>query len=1530
MDRRRRGVGCAVAIALALASCGPGSQGEEIAGSTPAEGDIADPRHMNVWQSATPAAASDRTSHVACDGGDCVDVLLQRGLFFCQSSVTPNDFQVLLRSQELPESVVQSVHLGRARGVVAGPEWNNAVGTACGNVTAGSGLFDTVTIRLNRLAIDDGEELSNLRIQVRVPTGANPLLVVPITSDGSTGATTVGQPRQLRSQQTLATFTLMRESEEGEPLIESNAFRVGASLRTGACLQSIGSCSGETSYLPPHGEHTIALVSSDGLTSDGGGMRLGSYLQYGGELYAGPFNTGVNTDSYAGVPFAVHHTTDTQGGGTIRLAPRTSCVDGDCTTDPHLPLATHVPLLEVTKDATLFRLGDPSRLLVGRSTQSATGRTFRPGADGEPTSFTVSPVVFERNSYMISSGNTVTFAGSTADPDIDRIEIGFSADHTLASVPVVPVSGGGTFTISRRFDFEWGDSRFLEVRAYWGSQFVGYDRVPFELDGPREDSDGDGVADTLDNCPGTHNPNQVDLNDATAAGYGCETDSDGDGLDDVAEDEAGTKSLLRDTDGDGLDDGVERVARGLGLRLSGTSADTDGDGVLDGAEFTDSNGDGISNALDPDNTTVGVDPSTGLFLVREEWSNTFDLTVPGPNGTEWLVSANVSFTLNYLLAENSGANWLSTDSVQAALSRNQDHAALTMARADSIGLPFMTDISVETTSCRNSGDANPLHNRECAFLPGMRVILENEIETIQRPSQVRISREDGERFVLDDYPVDGFDLADVGFPGVGDAAAVGMEAIDPRLGAMAYYGGLDAAGRTNGSKPGTILNFESLSVSSSGGPTQGLSLFLCPRGPVDPVTNVRPLPTEGDNGCEGIGTGVLKEEGLRLSEFNDFRSPNGTADAADYSLCDQAVYELVRGTGVGAVDATIRADSGFGTVVGACNNGSTRDVRFRTGSHVLANVAAASLPHSSFRRSIAATILALGVKFLDPKERVVDETAGAAWEADNSSGTDRVLFGRHISRARAAMAATSATAGWNDWFRVNVGLPVPTTPRARRVMEELMRRCDARADKCPVNLQVQLRNVAATPGSLVVAQTLSASDGNLIAQNVQLRQLRTDGDNRGVRLRWTGQPRSASTLNTLAVSQTTSTPQTNAQLVGCGRTQLTQANNTSDSTLPALDRTNTLIHPGAYQFRGRLARSGGAITGVNCGSANPVGTAPPSLDSPRLESYPVFSALSVPISEDFTSAWFLGQYNTVIPGASEATANVALAELRSQLEAAFQGLAVDAFSVGSAVTFGTVLPIVEVDLTSIPGDCSTLGPGEGVATVGRTTAQSLAGPRLVHARACVDLQAAFSTLAGEPDRAVCALRASGVGSETMPGGPVSCTYVWDPVVTPLADTGAGTARRIGAAVAIIGIHELGHGLGLLHSPQLPQAEYGSCGPPVTEPGPCPSIATRVATRTVVARLGSLMHGATVEPQTPTSTTCVGFAGVPGRWVERLNAGDRLIEGSAAISLFIEPPSTTRGGRVSNSADLTCRGVVASPPYVRRAPAAYLVNQYRTQ
>ena len=104
------------------------------------------------------------------------------------------------------------------------------------------------------------------------------------------------------------------------------------------------------------------------------------------------------------------------------------------------------------------------------------------------------------------------------------------------------------------------------------------------------DTDDDGVADVLDNCPDDANNDQLNT-DGDLWGDVCDADDDNDGLSDVFEtDMAGTDPLLADSDGDGIGDDLE---------------DLDFDGV--------SNFDEFNQGSDPNAPDVNLKAGFNLF-----------------------------------------------------------------------------------------------------------------------------------------------------------------------------------------------------------------------------------------------------------------------------------------------------------------------------------------------------------------------------------------------------------------------------------------------------------------------------------------------------------------------------------------------------------------------------------------------------------------------------------------------------------------------------------------------------------------------------------------------------------------------------------------------------------------------------------------------------------------------------------------------------------------------------------------------------
>jgi OOP family OmpA-OmpF porin len=162
------------------------------------------------------------------------------------------------------------------------------------------------------------------------------------------------------------------------------------------------------------------------------------------------------------------------------------------------------------------------------------------------------------------------------------------------------------------------------------------------------DSDGDGVTDDLDKCPGTPKGVKVDAR-------GCPLDSDGDGVPDYLDKCPGTPKGVKvdkagcplDSDGDGVADYLDKcpdTPKGVKVDKAGCPLDSDGDGVADyldkcpdtpkGAKVDmdgcplDSDGDGVPDYKDQcPNTLKGATVnSVGCWVIK---GLTFDYNKAG-------------------------------------------------------------------------------------------------------------------------------------------------------------------------------------------------------------------------------------------------------------------------------------------------------------------------------------------------------------------------------------------------------------------------------------------------------------------------------------------------------------------------------------------------------------------------------------------------------------------------------------------------------------------------------------------------------------------------------------------------------------------------------------------------------------------------------------------------------------------------------------------------------------------------------------
>ncbi|AJQ97228.1 thrombospondin type 3 repeat-containing protein [Gynuella sunshinyii] len=130
------------------------------------------------------------------------------------------------------------------------------------------------------------------------------------------------------------------------------------------------------------------------------------------------------------------------------------------------------------------------------------------------------------------------------------------------------------------------------------------------------DSDSDGIADSVDNCPAVSNTDQTDT-DGDLQGDACDPDDDGDGVLDAADAFPLDASESIDTDGDGIgnnadidDDNDDVLDADDAFPLDAAeSVDTDSDGIGNNAD-TDDDGDGYSDSIEISESSDPLDSTS--------------------------------------------------------------------------------------------------------------------------------------------------------------------------------------------------------------------------------------------------------------------------------------------------------------------------------------------------------------------------------------------------------------------------------------------------------------------------------------------------------------------------------------------------------------------------------------------------------------------------------------------------------------------------------------------------------------------------------------------------------------------------------------------------------------------------------------------------------------------------------------------------------------------------------------------------------
>jgi hypothetical protein len=729
-----------------LALGAPGCLSADVRGRAPALDDVVDQQAIDVFQARGTSAVS---RHPECADGRCIEIRFASNV--CPGSVGAASFDILVIRPATAAAPPIETFCGAD--VFDRVLFSNAnadsrpylapalVPAHCRDPSGGPRRFDTVALHLSEAGLarvlggvdlSTGDQVSVVPVVAPPDRPTCPGRAIELVEETGFVVCVPSDPNDPNSEPICtpttpsyvvtfartgiaASFTLGNEALGVAPsFVESTVRERGTDaaglLMRGDCPP--GRCAADwapTRFFPPHGEMRGVFADPP--------RTFGMLLEIDGITYRSP-------DDLEAGGAAVRVIDD--AGSAFDAA--SSCSGSPCTVRvvPSMgsawPMGLRMGNFELVNDDTLLdpTLSDAARLSLPAATQSRDGNEFERGvavdAIGE---IVLSLVTFDTGPVVTSVGGSASLDGRVGlnrdgSPLVDRLELDVLG--TPVPAPIVRRDGTFVFVVSGSTGRTFGG--FAEVRAFSGTHFVGYDRIRLTIVGP--DQDGDGVADPDDNCPLDPNGDQTDLNPATAEGLACEGviagatgDSDGDGL--LDDEEPGITAFIADVDGDTLEDGEERR-----LALSPVTSDTDGDGITDEVELSDTAPrDGILDALDPDNDTVGIDPRSSVFLVEEQWRvglsllGMADLFEPDT----WDAEAEVTFTLMYALAVDR-ESWLSADAAEPVpdgYDGSSIHPVARVFRLDSIGVSYVSDVSVRTVRCTNRMPESD--DDRCDFLP---------------------------------------------------------------------------------------------------------------------------------------------------------------------------------------------------------------------------------------------------------------------------------------------------------------------------------------------------------------------------------------------------------------------------------------------------------------------------------------------------------------------------------------------------------------------------------------------------------------------------------------------------------------------------------------------------------------------------------------------------------------------------------------------------------------------------------------------
>lgn len=251
-------------------------------------------------------------------------------------------------------------------------------------------------------------------------------------------------------------------------------------------------------------------------------------------------------------------------------------------------------------------------LVISGTFATATGGQLSQSGSGQFGSTTLSSTYMDGFVAGMSTSGSWTWAEAT-DGDFNDEAYGVGVTSTGKIVSMGEFGAGGVGE-GQSYSITLGTSSVSGTGNYYTEN--GYYQVGMWVWAIGADSDGDGVADSSDNCPTIANTNQDDI-DGDNTGDVCDPDIDGDNLLndvdncdgptvnwdsadttlDMDQDGCHDASEDDDDDGDGVDD-VDDGCSGTNFKQqwsSTTASDHDSDGCHDDEEDDDDDNDGITD-----------------------------------------------------------------------------------------------------------------------------------------------------------------------------------------------------------------------------------------------------------------------------------------------------------------------------------------------------------------------------------------------------------------------------------------------------------------------------------------------------------------------------------------------------------------------------------------------------------------------------------------------------------------------------------------------------------------------------------------------------------------------------------------------------------------------------------------------------------------------------------------------------------------------------------------------------------------------